>query len=182
MKLNRKHWDQNYSTYLYNCSVDSCCVPTINFFDGNKFQKGFEINNFKNLMKRKCSTYFHKDFMKIGLLMESFIFQNKNKKDVKLKLDFLENIDQLKIRYKEKYLKEVVQTMKKKLSIIKRYKAEKKISLLIDLQFIGNAFRYQKFYTKIKNKFYKLNEKKLSYNKGIYILIKKRLNEEVYLN
>ena len=66
-------------------SVDNCCVPTINLFDANKFQKYFVANNFKNLMKKNYPTYDHKDYKKIDLMMQSFIFKNLNKENIMLK-------------------------------------------------------------------------------------------------
>mgnify|MGYP005993691445 CR=1 FL=1 len=174
-KLDNKFWDLSYKTYLYNATVDNCCVPTLNLFDSNNFQKCFEENNFQNLLKIKYPQYMLNDFDHIGLLMRSYIFKNLNKTTPKMKTNNLKIIDQLNIKYKESYINKTVKLMKKKLSKIKKYSLKEKIDLLIDLKFISNAYRYQKFYSKITVNYYKKNLKKLSNHKGIHELFRSRI-------
>ena len=171
-----RYWMNNYSNYLYNCSVDNCCAPTVNLLDPNKFQEFFVRNNFKNLMKSKYPIYDHRDYKRIDLMMQSFIFKNLNKKDIKLKDNFVNHVDQLKINYKEKYISDTIKLMKENLAKFIKLTLKEKISLLIDLQFIGNSYRYSRFYKKPKTIFFKKNQKKLSNIKGIHQLLKLRLN------
>mgnify|MGYP006105129723 FL=1 len=111
-KTDNKYWINNYSNYLYNTSVDNCCVPTVNLFDANKFQKYFVKNNFKNLLVEKYPIYNHNDHRKIDVMMQSFIFKNLNQKKIKLKKKFLDHVDQLNIKYKEKHIVDTVKLMK----------------------------------------------------------------------
>ena len=55
---------------------------------------------------------------------------------------------------------------------------EKKIDLLIDLQFIRNAYRYQKFYKKFNLKYFRNNLTSLSNIEGIHELLRKRIDEK----
>ena len=175
-KTSNRYWMDNYSNYLYNCSVDNCCVPTINLFDANKFQKYFVANNFKNLMKKNYPTYDHKDYKKIDLMMQSFIFKNLNKENIMLKGKFINHVNQFKINYKEKYILNILKLMKKNLDKILKLSLKEKIDLLIDLQFIGNSYRYSRFYNKPSAIFFEKNKKKLSNVKGIHQLLKLRLS------
>jgi len=178
-KTDNKYWINNYSNYLYNTSVDNCCVPTVNLFDANKFQKYFVKNNFKNLLVKKYPIYNHNDHRKIDVMMQSFIFKNLNQKKIKLKKKFLNHVDQLNIKYKEKHIVDTVKLMKIKLNKILKLNIVNKIDLLIDLQFIGNSFRYSKFYKTPNSFFFKNNQKKLSNAKGIHQLLKERLKLEI---
>ena len=177
-KSNHRFWDSNFITYLYSdLCVDHSCVPSLNLFNANKFQKYFEFHNFQNLNKKNYPNYFHKDYLNKSLLMQSFIFKNLNKKKIFLKKEFLKSEDQLKIKYKENFIKNTVKIMKKNVQKFRKLNLNKKINLLIDLSYIGNVYRFHKLYSKIKDDFFKLNYKNLSNVEGIHYLLNKRLNK-----
>jgi len=158
--LRIKDWNNSYSTYLYNQALDHFRVPTLNLYSPNKFQSYFERLKFKNLMKKKYLNYDHKDYSKKNNLMISFIFKNKNK-NLNFLPKFIEHVDQLKISYNEKYIKNTVILMKKNLEIIKNFDLKNKIKLLIDLIYVSNVYRYNKFYLKKKKKPFFSNVKKI---------------------
>ncbi len=177
-KLNHRYWNSNFITYLYSdLCVDHSCVPTLNLFNANKFQKYFEHHNFQNLNKKHYPDYFHKDYLNKNLVMQSFIFKNLNKNKIKLRKKFLKNEDQLKINYKEKYIKNTVKLMKQNLRKLRKQSINQKINLLIDLSYIGNVYRFHKLYKKVKDKYFKLNYRYLRNVRGIHYLLKKRLTQ-----
>ena len=178
--LNHIYWKKNFLTFLYCYSIDNSCVPTLNLFDGNKFQDYLTKHNFKNLKKIKYKNYFHKDLLANNTVMRSFIFQNLNKNKIKLRGNFPKHIDQLNLKYRENYIKKTVNLMKNKLKKIRKYNLEKKTALFVNLSYITNVFRFHKTIKKVNSNFFKTNINNLSNVKNIHYLLQKELMKNTF--
>ena len=169
-------WTSNLYTNICGLSFDHFFVPTLHLHDTKELNNYFESNGFQNLLPQTVPEYNHDNFTDIAQTNTSFVYAKLTDRTDKFNGKFPEHIDQLSdITYREKYIIQTVEMMKKALPKLKTISNVEKIKLAVELFFIADTYRFIKFYLNGKHN---IDEKKfelLSSVEGIHYLFQKEL-------
>ena len=169
-------WTSNLYTNICGLSFDHFFVPTLHLHDTKELNNYFESNGFQNLLPQTVPEYNHGNFTDSAQTNTSFVYAKMTDRTDKFDGKFPEHIDQLSdITYREKYIIQTVEMMKKALPKLKTISNVEKIKLAVELFFIADTYRFIKFYLNGKHN---IDEKKfelLSSVEGIHYLFQKEL-------